>query len=360
MPTTAMGGSTRRYEFREKALRTCHCFNRYPNETGKRNAEGGLRLQGLAKPAAGAGEPLVSIITVCLNSVSTIGQCIESVSRQSYGHIEYIVIDGGSTDGTIDIVQKYQNKIDYYVSEPDSGLYHAMNKGLSVASGDYILFLNSDDWYAPECVETLVASKRDHSADFVSALAEFVDRDGNASGRMRPMPFDDSVRLRMPLRHETMLIPAEIYNEVGGYDENYTIVADFELAVRLFECGYSHYQVQKPLVYFREAGVSRNVKSRNRTQLEHVKVIQKSFSFLTHEEAMVFTEYRSITPQRIMNLAEKYACEKKFVQTLQAYIEDRKQAQESQEWETVMLPERRSGMSYRAAVRTTLSWLLRG
>ena len=100
--------------------------------------------------------PLVSIITVCFNSERTIEQTIKSVLNQTYKEIEYIIVDGQSTDGTLDIINKYSSQIAKIVSEPDEGLYHAMNKGISMATGDIVGIINSDDWYEPYTVEEVV------------------------------------------------------------------------------------------------------------------------------------------------------------------------------------------------------------
>lgn len=97
-------------------------------------------------------EPRISIITVSFNSVRTIEQTIYSIVGQSYPNIEYIIIDGGSTDGTVDVIRKYQDKIAYWVSEPDYGIFHAMNKGVVAATGDYIQFIGSDDSLVDERV----------------------------------------------------------------------------------------------------------------------------------------------------------------------------------------------------------------
>ena len=94
-------------------------------------------------------EPKVSIITVCLNSEKTLEQAIQSVISQTYKNIEYIIVDGASTDGTLDIISKYENKITKWVSEKDQGLYYAMNKGIDMATGDIVGIINSDDWYEP-------------------------------------------------------------------------------------------------------------------------------------------------------------------------------------------------------------------
>ena len=103
-----------------------------PDRTGKRQAEGGRRLHGKAENSEQA-SPLVSILTVCWNSAATIEQTIKSVGHQTYTNIEHVVVDGASTDGTLNILRKYESQIDYFVSEPDTGLYQAMNKALELA-----------------------------------------------------------------------------------------------------------------------------------------------------------------------------------------------------------------------------------
>lgn len=100
--------------------------------------------------------PLISIITVVYNGAKTLEQTIESVLNQTYKNIEYIIIDGGSTDGTLDIIKQYEEQISLWISEPDKGLYDAMNKGIKKAKGEIIGMINSDDWYEPNAVELIV------------------------------------------------------------------------------------------------------------------------------------------------------------------------------------------------------------
>ena len=101
--------------------------------------------------------PLISVVTVSYNAVSTIEQTILSVINQTYPHIEYIIIDGGSTYGTVDIIKKYADKIAYWVSEPDKGIYDAMNKGIKVATGEWINFMNSGDClYRNDTIEKIL------------------------------------------------------------------------------------------------------------------------------------------------------------------------------------------------------------
>lgn len=307
--------------YRDKNSPVCGRFWFYPNWTGKRKVEGGLRTEGIYKQAGNKENPLVTIITVCLNSSSTITQCMNSVFQQSYRNIEYIVIDGGSTDDTINIIEQYQDFIDYYISEPDSGLYNAMNKGISLASGDYILILNSDDWYVEDCVEALVKAKIYSCADFVSALAQYVDGDGNAVEIMRHMPYDDSLRLRMPLRHETMLLSSHVYNRIGYYNEKYRILSDWDMVIRLFEAGYTLYEIPKPLLFFRNNGISQTGKS---LFSERIQLIGKLFPFLTKKELDLFSNLAQLTPSQLKNIIEKHPKQKKFLKSLQLYINERK------------------------------------
>lgn len=110
----------------------------------RRKGEGGLRTRGLYKHPKD-GEPFITIITVVFNNVGLLEQTIQSIINIDSNHLEYIIIDGGSTDGTVDLIRKYEDQIDYWISEPDEGLYDAMNKGIATAIGDWLLFINSDD-----------------------------------------------------------------------------------------------------------------------------------------------------------------------------------------------------------------------
>jgi len=123
----------------------------------QRQGEGGLRTKGYFKRSL-PGRPLVSIITVSLNSeTKNIEETIKSVISQTYENIEYIIIDGGSTDGTLDVIRKYEDKIDYWVSETDSGIYYGMNKGIGLYNGDYIYFLNTGDYlFSKSIIEEVV------------------------------------------------------------------------------------------------------------------------------------------------------------------------------------------------------------
>jgi glycosyltransferase involved in cell wall biosynthesis len=136
----------------EKEMQTVLELSKYPSRKGV----GGQRTKGLFKGPGDVANPIISVVTVVYNDVKYIEQTIQSVINQTESIIEYIVIDGGSTDGTLDIIRQYENQIDYWVSEPDKGIYDAMNKGLSLASGNWINFMNSGDlFYSPDTIKQL-------------------------------------------------------------------------------------------------------------------------------------------------------------------------------------------------------------
>lgn len=289
----------------------------YPDLTGRRQAEGGRRLRGgAARPAEPA---LVTIITVCFNSAATIERTFESVRNQTYPNIEYIVVDGGSTDGTVDLLRSHEDLIDYFVSEPDAGLYEAMNKGLSLAAGAYILVLNSDDWYEWDAVERLVQAHRFSGCDFVGGLARYVNAD-DSSFVLPSMRFDHATLLRMPLRHQTMLMPAALYDEIGPYDTGFPIIADFELAIRLYRAGKSYFEVSAPLLNFRTTGVSNT--ALDRLHAEHKALLTKVFPFLSADEAEAIFDHSVLSPEDLVAVAAAHWERTEFVLAARDMIGD--------------------------------------
>lgn len=133
----------------------------HPPEDGRVFVEGGSRTRGIIKSGT-RDEPLVTYITVVRNNAATLARTIESVQSQTYFNVEHIVLDGASTDGTLDVIRKYGERIDYFASEPDGGLYEAVNKAVPLARGQLICILNSDDWLEPQAAE--IAVERMHSA----------------------------------------------------------------------------------------------------------------------------------------------------------------------------------------------------
>ncbi len=295
-------------------------YFQYPDQAETRIDEGGLRIKGKFKRSL-PHMPLVTIITVCLNSRKTIEQCMKSVFEQTYSNIEYIIIDACSTDGTLDIIKKYQDSVDYFLSETDRGLYHAMNKGLELASGDYILILNSDDWYEKRCVEILIQAKHYSSCDIVCALAQRVGESNKILGNMRSIEFDESIYIRMVLRHETMLVSSAIYNQCGNYFEGLVITADWDFAIRLFQANYTVYEVPLPLLNFRISGVSNTCQ--DGLMYDRELMFKKFFPFLENNEIRnCLIDRDSHSFPKMENLAKKYINESLFVKALQKYSEE--------------------------------------
>ena len=210
----------------------------------------------------------VSIITVCFNSSKTIEETIQSVLSQDYPNIEYLVIDGGSIDGTQTIIQKYQGKIASWVSEPDQGMYAAMNKGISMATGDVIGILNSDDVYvSSRAVSELMYVMSKAKADVVFADLILVDQNNlnkvlryYDSGRFQPRKF----RWGWMPAHPTVFVKKKYYDRVGLFALDYQIAADYEMLIRILAIEKAPFAyLPKPMVRMRAGGASTAGLSRN-------------------------------------------------------------------------------------------------
>ncbi|MGA7104656.1 MAG: glycosyltransferase family 2 protein [Candidatus Deferrimicrobiaceae bacterium] len=215
---------------------------------------GGMRTKGVIRESL-AGKPLISVITVVYNSDKFLEEAIRSVFNQEYDNIEYLIIDGGSTDGTLDIIRKYQDRIDHWVSEPDNGIYDAMNKGIALASGDLIAFLNSDDRYEPGALEQVARAYVDQAnQDVVIAgkwnlLFEDSDLVINASPSLR-------FHTGMPISHQAMVVPKKVYENHKGFNTAYRFAADLDLVVRLYVNKGRFLFIDAVIVSFRTFGAS--------------------------------------------------------------------------------------------------------
>jgi glycosyltransferase involved in cell wall biosynthesis len=177
----------------------------------------------------------VSVITIAYNSVDTIEDTIQSVINQDYYNLEYVIIDGGSTDGTLEIIEKYRKNITKFISEKDEGIYDAMNKGVSMASGDLIGILNSDDIYADNHVISDIVSTLEN-ADAVYADLVYVKRENTQeivrywqAGKIKPNSFHKGW---MP-PHPTFFIRKKCYDQFGLYNLSLRSAADYELMLRM-------------------------------------------------------------------------------------------------------------------------------
>ncbi|RKR80885.1 glycosyltransferase involved in cell wall biosynthesis [Mucilaginibacter gracilis] len=177
--------------------------------------------------------PRLSIITIVYNNVNDIERTILSVLGQTYTNIEYIVIDGASTDGTLDVIEKYRSRISTLVSEKDNGIYNAMNKGLNLATGDYVLFMNSgDELFAYDTVERVFATEAD--ADIYYGETEIINSKRESMGMRRhktPETFTwRGFNLGMSISHQAIYIKRSL---VEPYNEQYQLSADIDWIIRI-------------------------------------------------------------------------------------------------------------------------------
>lgn len=219
----------------------------------------------------------VSIITSCLNREATIGGAIESVLGQDYPDIEYIVIDGASRDGTLDIVRSYEKRIAHIVSEPDNGMYEAINKGIRLATGDIIGLLHSDDFFlSTGIISDIVEVFRKTQADLVYGNGLYVDAEKTdrvvrnwISGNYRHWKVGCGW---LPL-HTTVYIRRNVIEKLGLYDESYKIAADSEFLIRyMYEAKLRVAYLNKYILKMRMGGLSTDYTKRKQMWMEDVRL----------------------------------------------------------------------------------------
>ncbi|MCP3675872.1 MAG: glycosyltransferase [Gammaproteobacteria bacterium] len=229
----------------------------------------------------------ISLITVCFNSIDTIKDTFESVASQDYDDLEYIVVDGQSNDGTLELLSEYQSLIDIMISEPDQGIYDAMNKGIKAATGDVIGFINADDILENSTVITEVAEAfANNSVDACYADLHYVRFDNMStvvrnwsSSGFKPGAFSKG----WTPPHPTFYVKKSVYETFGGFDLQYQMGNDIELMLRFMEKYHiKTTYVPKVWVKMRVGGVSNqsisNIILQNREIIRAAKVNQVPFS----------------------------------------------------------------------------------
>lgn len=208
-------------------------------------------------------ETLVSIITVVYNGALTLEQTINSVLNQKYRNIEYIIIDGGSTDHSVDIIKKYENKISYWVSEKDNGLYDAMNKGILKASGTLIGMINSDDWFEENAVQLVVDAYNQHlnKRIFHGDRFDVLENGDKVVRRFHPSPLK-LIYYGMTYNHPSMFVHKEIYSKCL-YNSSMRSLADYQFVLTQYlERSTSFHYIAVPYVNYRLTGISSNLSLR--------------------------------------------------------------------------------------------------
>jgi glycosyltransferase involved in cell wall biosynthesis len=173
-------------------------------------------------------QPLVSIITIVFNGEMYLEQTINSVLQQTYSNIEYIIIDGGSTDNSVDIIKKYRHRLSYWTSEPDNGISDAFNKGISKAAGEIIGLINADDWYEPGAVEKVVSAIKGYDVAYGN-IAYWK----NEKKQMITYGRDDFLIHEMSVNHPTVFVKRDCYEKYGFFDTAYKFAMDYDFVLRL-------------------------------------------------------------------------------------------------------------------------------
>ncbi len=205
----------------------------------------------------------ISIITVCYNSEQFIKSAIDSILSQTYNDIEYIIVDGASNDKTVEIIKSYGNKITKFISEPDKGIYDAMNKGIKMSSGEIVAILNSDDFYTDNnVIRDIATAFSDNSIDGIygNLLVVYRDNIDKIKRRYEAKKFRvKSLEYGIMPGHATIFLKRNLFEKYGLYKTNYKIAADFDLLVRML---YTHkikiHYLPRIILKARTGGVSDN------------------------------------------------------------------------------------------------------
>ena len=218
-----------------------------------------MRTRGAFHKKSEKGKPLVSIITVVRNGEKYLEQTIQSVLNQTYENIEYIIIDGASTDGTLNIIRKYDDQIAYWMSEPDGGIYDAMNKGIGLSSGEIIGIINSDDWYKEDAVSKVIVEfrKLPNISIFHGDMGRYA-LSGELDRVVVPMYPRMSLIYGCTINHPTCFVDIKTYQQLRGFNLSLDLASDYEFLLRVWKSGGNFYYINSVLTNFRLGGYSSN------------------------------------------------------------------------------------------------------
>lgn len=257
-------------------------------------------------------KPLLTVITVVYNLIDAnrekyFIQCLESVHNQSYKNIEHIVVDGASDDGTLELLKKYAEKgWIKYISEPDESIYEAMNKGAHLAQGQYIAFLNSDDFYSNlEGIEKCIERLKKTNADCSYAKIKMIDENGQNPFKHHFFMTPDItvVFTSMPFSHQSMIVKTDVFKKLGLYDLSYKSASDYDFLLRMFLNKCSFVYCNLTLATFRIGGFS--YQDNNISISEVATFYQKyysKYSYISIETAENIFRHKVLSIKMIYNL----------------------------------------------------------
>ncbi|KKR22177.1 MAG: hypothetical protein UT50_C0001G0089 [Candidatus Moranbacteria bacterium GW2011_GWA2_39_41] len=261
-------------------------------------------------------KPLVTVVTITFNLIKAgrekyFRQCLESVYNQSYDNIEHIIIDGASSDGTVDLIKEYVDKgWIKYISESDTGIYDAMNKGAKMANGEYVAFLNSDDFYYDNYgIEKSIDELESSNADFSYASANILRENGSLySKHPHTSPDISTIFFIMPFCHQTMVARKNILIKEGFFDVNFKSAGDYELLIRLCLKQYKSVFIDSKFVTFRWGGfsISNNDLSINEVADAYYKNYSKITNITKERCAKIYCSGYESFPRELANKLVKH------------------------------------------------------
>ena len=222
----------------------------------------------------------LSVITVVYNDIQNIEKTIKSVLEQTYKNIEYIIVDGASTDGTTDVIKKYSNKISKFISEADNGLYDAMNKGIDMLSGDYVCFLNSGDRFFDEnTVENIFNTCQNQQIDVYYGETLIVDEKGDIKGYRRLRAPENlskkDFKHGMLVSHQAFIPSTKL---IEKYDRRYKFSADYDWTIKILNKAKNTCFVKKPLILFLDGGLTK--KRLKESLRERFRIMKKNYGLI--------------------------------------------------------------------------------
>ena len=246
--------------------------------------------------------PIFTIITVCFNSAQTIGRTIKSVFEQTYQDYEYWIIDGGSTDGTLNIISSYDKKFEgklFVISEPDTGIYNAMNKGIKYAHGEIIGLLNSDDWLENNALSSIakyVINGKGVKSIFCGWVRFHYNR-----GKVNILRTNENRHRRcyknieIGVRHPATFVGRDIYKDIGLFDERFKIMADADFILRCTEYNVPFVFVNDILTNMSDGGISNH-------ERKHIKLYCSEIKLLCKKHTKTKLLYHYYTVKKIVKL----------------------------------------------------------
>lgn len=219
-------------------------------------------------------KPKISVVTICYNSAATIEKTIKSVVQQAYGNLEYVIIDGASTDDTLNIVNAYRSHIHVLVSEKDNGISDAFNKGIARSTGDLIVFLNSDDYFLPGALEAVAAAYRPGQDDIV--CGNVLLRNTQTGYECREVPSTDFPVMPFfrHVAHQGMFVTKSAYERFGTYDVSIKNPMDLDFLMRATRLGAKFHRIDADVAVFNSGGAT--AKSIFKKKADYLRIVRKN------------------------------------------------------------------------------------